>query len=167
MGAATNARARAAVTTEAGSCGRGTVRTTVMNRHHLDVHVVPAPVGVLVFDARVRKMDLLIEVRQVMLAGPLFDFVLVAVGVAVVIVSLTIALVQPALIFTLELVVQNDSIDSRAALLQALRFAFEGAIDLNVMFELALAFEAPVEGLAAISVAVPVTFEKAPTVPRE
>ena len=36
----------------------------------------------------------------------------------------------------------------------------ERAIDLQVVFELALAFDAPPEGLAGILVAVPVTFEK-------
>src|SRR6266446_6263946 len=65
---------------------------------------------------------------------------------AVVVVAVAITLVEPLLVVAHELVVQNDALDSRAALLQTLRLAFERAIDLNVVFELPLAFDARVEG---------------------
>ena len=45
---------------------------------------------------------------------------------SVAVVAVPIALVQPLLVLTLELVVEDDVIDARAALLQALCFAFEG-----------------------------------------
>jgi hypothetical protein len=148
MAAAANSRARAAVAAEAGACRRGAVRAPVMDGHHLDIDVVPTSVCVFELDARIREMDLLIEVRQVVFAGPFLDLVWVAIGMAVVVVSVTIALVKPLLVVALELVVQDHPIDPRAALLQALGFAFERPIDLDVMFELPLAFDARVEGLA-------------------
>jgi hypothetical protein len=67
----------------------------------------------------------------------------------------------------LELVVQDDPIDPRAALLQALGFAFEGSIDLDVMFELPLAFDARVKGLAALPVAITMALEQVPAVLRQ
>ncbi|MEP7305924.1 MAG: hypothetical protein ABJA98_10435 [Acidobacteriota bacterium] len=42
--------------------------------------MVPASVGLLVLDARVRQMDLLVEVRRVVLAGPFLDLVRVAIN---------------------------------------------------------------------------------------
>jgi hypothetical protein len=122
-----------------------------MDRDHLDIHMVPSAVGVFVLDARVRKMHLLVEVRQLVLASPRFDLVPVAV---------TIVLVQPLLVITLDLVIQDDTIDACATLFQPLRFTFEGSIDLDVVFELPLAFNARVEGLGALPVAVSMPLEQ-------
>src|SRR6266851_4544102 len=105
MAAAANSCARSAITTEAGPCRGGPVSATVMQGDHLDVHVVPASVGLLVLDARVREMDLLVEVRQVVLAGPFLDLVWVAIGVAVIVVAVAIVLMEPLLIVAFELVV--------------------------------------------------------------
>jgi hypothetical protein len=135
------------------------VRAAVMDRDHLDIHMVPSAVGVFVLDARVRKMHLLVEVRQLVLASPLFDLVLVAVGVAVVVAAVTIVLVQPLLVITLDLVIQDDTIDACATLFQPLRFTFEGSIDLDVVFELPFAFNARLEGLGALPVAVSMPLE--------
>jgi hypothetical protein len=132
-----------------------------MDGHDFDVNVVPPPILVLVLDAGIREMDLLVEVRQVVLASPCLNLVWVSIGMAVVVVSVAITLVEPLLVVALELVVQNDALDSRTALLQTLRLAFERAIDLNVVFELPLAFNARVEGLAAFPVAVTVGLEQA------
>ena len=97
-----------------------------MDSNHLDVDVVPAAVGILVLDARIREMHLVIEVRQLVLACPFLDLVRVAIGMAVVVVADAITFVQPLLVVALELVVQHDAIDWGAAAFQALRFAFEG-----------------------------------------
>jgi hypothetical protein len=143
------------------------VLATVIDGHDLDIHVVPSPVGILVLDAHVRKMDLLVEVRQVMLASPFFDFVLVTVGMAVVVSAFPITLVQPLLVVALEFVVENDAIDARPALVEALRFAFERAIDLNVVFEFPLAFNARVERLAAVLIAMSMALQQASSVSRQ
>jgi hypothetical protein len=54
-----------------------------------------------------QQENLLVEVGQVVLKRPLFDLPRVAVGVAVVVVPLTIARVQPLLVLALELVVRT------------------------------------------------------------
>ena len=83
--------------------------------------------------------------------SPFLDLVWVAIGVAVVVVAVAIALMEPLLVVALELVVLDHALDSRAALLQALRFTFEGPIDLHVVLMLPLAFDARVEGLPSPS----------------
>ena len=97
----------------------------------------------------------------------LADFLCRPIGVSVVVVAVAIALVQPALVLTLELVVEHDSFESRAALCQALRSAFVGAIDLDVVFELPFAFNAVPEGLAVTLIAVAMVFEQASAVLRQ
>src|SRR5206468_12015860 len=119
-----------------------------------------AAVDVLVFDPQIREMDLVVEVRQVVLVSPRLDLAAIAVGMAVVVITVAIALVQPRLVLTLELVVEDDAIDPRAALFQALCFTFERPIDLDVVFELSLAFNARVEGLAGLPMAVAVALEE-------
>src|SRR3989442_4841659 len=122
MRATADSRARSPVAAEARASGSRAVRAAVMDGHDLDVHVVPPPGRVLVLDARIREMNLLIEVRQVVLTRPFLYLVRVAVGVTVVIVAIAITFVQPLLVVALELVIQHDAIDSPGPLLQALRF---------------------------------------------
>ena len=85
-----------------------------MLRRHLDVAVFQ-PVIDLVLDAQVGKVDLVLEVREVMFERPLTDFVGRPIGVAVVVVTVPITLVEPLLVLTLELVVEDDAFDARAA----------------------------------------------------
>jgi hypothetical protein len=54
-----------------------------------------------------------------------------------------------------------------AACLQALRVPFEGAIDLDIMFQLPLTFHAVVERLAVALVAVSMVLQKAPAFLRQ
>jgi hypothetical protein len=111
-----------------------------VDRDNLDIAVIVSPVEFLVFDAQVWKVHLIVEVRKVVLARPLLDFVLVAIGASVAVAAIPVALVQPGLILTLEFVVEDDSPDACAALLKALGFTFVGAIDLDVVLPFALAF---------------------------
>ena len=145
---ATDPSAGAAVTTEARPGGGGAVGASIMDGDDLDVLVVAAAVDLLVFDPQVGEMDLLVEVREVVFERPFLDLPRVAIRVAVVVVAVPIALVQPLLVLALELVVQDDAFDVRVALVQALRDAQIRLVDLGVVFELALAFEARVELLA-------------------
>ena len=138
-----------------------------MDGDDLNVLAVAAAVDLLVFNPQVGEMDLLVEVRQVVFKCPVFDLARVAIGVAVVVLALMIMLVQPLLVLALELVVQHDSFDACVTLFQALRFAFERPIDLDVVLQLPLASEARVERLAAIAVAVTMAFEQAPAVLRK
>src|SRR5207237_8543580 len=52
------------------------------------------------------------------------------IGMSVVVVAVPIALVQPPLVLACEFVVEDDAINFRAALVQAVNFAFVGAVDL-------------------------------------
>jgi len=130
-------------------------------RHDLDVVVIPSPVRFLVLDAEVWEMDFVIEVRQVVFEGPLVDFLGGAIGMTVVVRMVAIALVKPPLVLTFEFVVEDDSLDARAARLEALSVAFVGTMDLDVVFKLALAFDTVVERLTAARLAVSVMLEQA------
>ena len=138
-----------------------------MHRHHLDIAVIVPPVELLVFDAQVGEVHLLIEVREVVLARPLLDLVLVAIGAPVAVPAIPVALVQPGLVVALEFVVEDDSLDACAALQKAFCFTFVGAIDLNVVLEFPLAFGTCVEGLTTISIAVTVALEQVPALLRQ
>jgi hypothetical protein len=80
--------------------------------------------------------------------SPVADFFLCPIGMAVVVRTIPVTLVQPLLVLTLELVVEHDAFDVGTALGEPLCMAFVGAIDLEVVPQLALAFDAVVEGLA-------------------
>jgi hypothetical protein len=83
------------------------------------------------------------------------------IGVAVVVVVVLVAFVQPALVLALELVVQHDPLDVGAALEEPRLGLFEGTIDLQVMLQFALARQACVEGLVVLVVAISMTLEEA------
>ena len=65
----------------------------IVDGRHLDVHMVTAPVDLLVLDAQVGEVDLLVEVRQVAFERPFFNLLSIAIWVAVVVVTLAVALV--------------------------------------------------------------------------
>lgn len=100
-----------------------------MVRRYLDVAVFQ-PVIELVLDAQVGKVDLVVELRQVMFQRPLANFIGCSIGMAGVVVTVLVALVEPLLVLTLGLVVEDDAFDACAARLQALCVSFVGAIDL-------------------------------------
>src|SRR5207247_900325 len=84
-----------------------------------------------------------------------------AIGMPVVVVVVPVALVQPTLILALQLVVEDDALDVRARL-QETRFSlFVRTIDLEVVFEFALAPQARVKRLVTVPVDVSMALEKA------
>ena len=122
-----------------------------MRGDNLDVLSLPPSVGFLILDAGVREMDLVIEVRQVVLVRPLPNLIGRTIGVAVVVVVVLVAHVEPALVIALQLMVEDDTLDMRAAL-QKTRFGlFVRAIDLEVVLQFALARQACVERLVMLS----------------
>jgi hypothetical protein len=106
------------------------VPASIVDGQHLHVFVPTAAVQLLVFDAQVGEMHLVVEVREVVLERPLRNLLRVAVGVPVVVVALAIPVVQPLLVLALELEIEEDPFDAGVALRQALRLAFERAVDL-------------------------------------
>jgi hypothetical protein len=137
----------------------------IVRRDDLDILSLPATTGLLVFDADVREVDLVIEVRQVMFVSPPANLIGRPIGVAVVVILVLVVLVQPALIVTLQFVIQDDTPDARAAVVEPRLGLLVRAIDLEVVLQLARACEARVERLAMIPIGVPVTFEKAAACP--
>ena len=126
-----------------------------MRRDDLNVLATPTAVRVLVLDADIRKVDLIIEVGQVVFIGPVADLIGRPIGVAVVVVVVLVAFVQPLLVLALELVVEGDPLDVGATLHQTRLCLLIRAIDLKVLFHFPLAFEARVEGLVVLLVGVP------------
>ena len=165
--ASANPEARSAITGEARLGHARRVAAAVMLRRDLDVFALLATVSLAIFDPQVGEMELFIEVGKVVLVCPFADLFVRPIGMAVVVGAVAIPLVQPALVLTLELVVEHDAVDVRTAFRQALRGAFVGAIDLEVVFELPFAFDAMPERLAVTLIAVAMVFEQAPAVPRK
>src|SRR5947209_5552721 len=162
-----NTQARSAVTREARPRHARRVSTAIMLGRDLDVLVIFAPVPVPILDAQVGEVHLVIEVRQVVVVCPFADLFVGSIGVAIVVGAITIALMEPALVLALELVVEDDPFHAPAAVSQALCFAFVCAIDLEVVFPLPFAFKAVPERLAVALVAASMMFEEAPTFLRQ
>jgi hypothetical protein len=147
---------------EAGPVGRRAVGAPIVEGRDLDVDMALTAVDVPVFDPEVGKMDLILEVREVVLARPFFNLPLVAIRVPVVVVSVAIPFVEPLLVLPLQFVIEHHPIDVDVALGQALALAEVGAKHLGIMFELPFAFEAGVELLAMAVIAVAVAFQQVP-----
>jgi hypothetical protein len=162
-----HASTRPAITGEAGLRHARTVRAAIVFGRDFDVLVLLAPLPVAILDPQIGEVDLFIEVRQLVLAGPRLDLFVGPIGAAVGIGAVAIPFVKPRLVLTLELVVERDAIDVRPSLAQALRGAFRGAIDLVVVFALALAFEAMPERLAVTWLTIAMVFEEAPSFLRQ
>jgi hypothetical protein len=113
-----------------------------------------ATVPVLVLDAGIRKTDVAIVVRQVVLKRPSRDLFGLAVRATVAVLLSAIALVEESLIVALELVVQRNPPNPTALAAKALLGAMVSAIDGRVVRELTRLSDACVEGLAGLVGAV-------------
>ena len=81
------------------------------------------------------------------------------IGVAVVVLVVLVPLVEPPLVISLELVVEDDTLDVCAALEQPRLGLFVGAIELDVVLQFALAHQARIEGLMVLLVSVSMALE--------
>src|SRR6476660_1264298 len=95
-------------------------------------------------------MDLLVVVRQTLLARPPRNLFGRAIGSPVAVRAAAIALLKEPLVIALELVVQNDALDARALIAQPLLGAFERAINGRIVRPLARLSQARVERLARL-----------------
>jgi len=84
--------------------------TTVVLREQLDILVVLAPID-LVLDAVVREVDLAIEVRQVVVARPLANLVLVAVGAAIAVGASAVVFLEELLVLALQVLFEDDTLN--------------------------------------------------------
>ncbi|MCA1706242.1 MAG: hypothetical protein LC808_24450 [Actinobacteria bacterium] len=133
----------------------------IVRRGDLDVLTTPPAIWLLVLDSSVREVHLVVEVRQVMFVCPLADLIWRSIRVSVVVIVVTVALVKPALVLALELMVEHDAIDARAPLEEPRLGLFVGAVDLDVVFQFAGPYKARVERLLTLVVRVLAMLEKA------
>ena len=70
----------------------------IVRRDDLDVLAFPAAIRLLVLDSDVGEVDLVIEVRQIVFVRPFTNLIGRAIGMAVVVVVVLVALVEPALV---------------------------------------------------------------------
>lgn len=125
------------------------MRPAVVLGLHLEVEAPPALVfRLVVLDARVREVHLRVEVRQVVLVGPGPHFRGRAFALMLVL-MVTVSVVPPALVLALQLVVEHDASDAPTTLLDGACGVLVGVVDMDVVFELAGALGAGVEGLRA------------------
>ena len=98
----------------------------VVDRSDLDVAVKVVSVQVEVVDPNVGKMDVSIEVRQVVFVRPAFDFTLCPVRSAIGIRVAAIALVEPFLILAFKLVIEGDAFNPSVAIKKAIDLVLPG-----------------------------------------
>ena len=126
-----------------------------MGREQLDVLVLLTAVD-LVLDAVIRKMDLAIEVRQVVLARPVADLIFAAVRSSVAVCSASIVVLQEILILPLEVMLDDDAADLQIRMLvpEARLLLAERRVEIRIMLDLARATDASVERLLGAAVAL-------------
>ena len=117
--ALTGAGGAPAVTRESSSFNCRSVSAAVVNRRYLHVAVKVVSVGVEEVDPNVRKVDVPIEVRQIVFERPALDFTLRPVGSAIGVSVSSIALVEPLLILAFELVIEGYVLDAITPLKKA------------------------------------------------
>ena len=87
------------------------MRTSVVLGGDLDIDVILAAVDVAILDAAVGEMDLLVEVRQVVIPRPLLDLAPVTIRPSIGVRPVPITFVEPLLVLALQLVVQPHPLD--------------------------------------------------------
>jgi hypothetical protein len=120
---------------------------------NLDILMTVTPVQ-FVLDAEIGEVDAVIEVRQVVLTRPAFDFVAIAIGPSIAVRPAAVAFLKPLLILALELAVKDDAPNLRALVAEPFVFPQVGAIELDVVSQLTRPAHAGVEGLLPRIVAV-------------
>lgn len=133
---------------------------TVVLRYHLDVLEPDVPVRILVLDANVGKMYLVVEVRQVVLTRPGGDLGLATVRSAVTVAIAAIALLEKALVVTLQLAIQLHPLDARTSIAQAPGSFQVAPIELRVVATLARAIGTRMELLTLVSITDAMSFEE-------
>lgn len=117
-----------------------------------DLDVLPSDIAasVFIFDADVGEMNLIVEVRQLVLTSPLLNLFETPIRSAVAIAIAAIAFLEKALILAFQLPIELHAQNSGIAVLQPLRCLQVGAIELRVVGSLARLVGARIEGLAAV-----------------
>ena len=126
---------------------RSAVCTAIVGRDDLDVLHAVVPVSVVVFNPHIRKVHLVVEVRQVVLTRPTLDFLIVAPSAAVAARLVSIALPEGTSGTRVSARSRERRDARRPPDSQAFRGAAVGAIERRVVRHLARLPEAVVEHL--------------------
>jgi len=129
------------------------MRAAIVLGDDLDI-LVPVASIEFVLDAEIGKVHSVIEVREFVVACPLFDLAGVAIGSSITVRPAAIPLLEPFLVLALEVVVEHDAADVGALVVEPLRFSQVRAIELGIMRQLTRPVHAGVEGLLPPVVAV-------------
>jgi hypothetical protein len=108
------------------------VGPAVVLGHDLDVLVAIESIE-LVLDAEIRKVDRLVEIRQLVFVRPSLDVALIPIRSPVAVRPTAIVFLQPLLVLSLELVLEDDSANVSALFAEPLFRAQIGAIELGVV----------------------------------
>ena len=118
---------------------RGSQRgAAIVGREQLDV-LMELPAIDLVLDAVVREVHVVVEVRQIVLARPVTDFVLVAAGAAVTVRSVAVVVLQKLLVLALQVLLQNhaSNLEVRMLVSKAGFFLMKRRVQIRVVVDLA------------------------------
>ena len=126
----------------------------VMRRDDLEVFDFSSTISVVVLDAYVRKLNVLILVRQPVCLGPLPNLVGRPVGSPVTISPMTIPLLEEALILALELVVEDHAPDVATAFSDLFCSVLVGSVKVHIVRDFGPPGKACVVPLAVIERAV-------------
>jgi hypothetical protein len=128
--------------------------TAIVRRHDLDVERVLTAVDV-VLDAHVGELDVaMVVTRQVVLSCPVLNLQRIAIGSAIAVVTIAVALLQELLILAFQVVLEDDAVDVRAFVTEAFGFLRVGAIEFRVMLQFARLRDVGIESLAVAGVIV-------------
>ena len=138
----------------------------VVRREQLDV-LVKFPAIDLVLDAVVGEMNLVVEVRQIVLARPVADLVLVAARSAVAVGAVAVVVLQELLVLALQVLFEDDASDlevrvlvSKTGFLLAKR-----RVEIRVVVDLPRAADAGVEQPATARRLAPASANRAGLAP--
>lgn len=92
--------------------------------------------------------------------------VLIGRAIVMAVVVVPVALVEPALVLALQLVVEDDALDVRTSVQETVLGLFVRAIDVEVVFEFPFAPQARVERLRVLVIGIAVSLEEAAPVLR-
>ena len=118
---------------------RGSQRgAAIVGREQLDV-LMELPAIDLVLDAVVREVHVVVEVRQIVLARPVTDLVLVAARPAVAVRSVAVVILEELLVLALQVLLENDASNLEVRLLvsKASLFLSKRRVEIRVVVDLA------------------------------
>src|SRR3954462_13994121 len=156
----TDSAATCAIPCESSPCLACGVRTAIVERCDLDVFDIVATIGPLVFQAKIGKVDVAVEERQVVLLRPLFDFSGIAVRTAVGVRVIAVAIVEELLVLALQLVVEHHAINPYVVLLKPICSPDVGGVKLSVVRQFPRTRISRIERLPRLVFWCPVTLEQ-------